>query len=137
MPKSEGEKGIITLPSMTPSAVLYSVTPNNRQNQKIRACHPNETSRHVLFYFIYLFIFTKLQLIYNAVAAPVVQVSDPVIYTHTFFFSYYHPSCSITRNGYNSLCCTTGPHCLSILNVIVRLYYPQTPSPSHPIPRTP
>ena len=38
--------------------------------------------------------------------------------------------------GYSSLCCTVGPHCLSILNVIVCIYSPQTPSPSlsNPLP---
>ena len=33
--------------------------------------------------------------------------------------------------------CTAGSHCLSILNVIVCIYKPQTPSPSHSIPPPP
>ena len=33
-------------------------------------------------------------------------------HTHTFFFSHYPPSCSITKWLYNSLCCTAGSLCL-------------------------
>lgn len=34
--------------------------------------------------------------------------------------------------GYSCLCCTAGAHCLSLLSVIVCIYQPQTPRPSHP-----
>ena len=56
-------------------------------------------------------------------------------HTHIHSFShiiFHHVSCQET--GYSSLCCTAGPRCLSILNVIVCIYEPQTlrlpPSPS-------
>ena len=54
-------------------------------------------------------------------------------HTHILFLSssimFYHV------NGYSSLCYTAGPHCLSLLNVIVCMYYPKllvhsTPSAS-------
>ena len=47
-------------------------------------------------------------------------------YIHTFFFSY-HPFPS----------CTAGPHCLSILNIMVCIYQPHTPHPSHSLPPPP
>ena len=36
--------------------------------------------------------------------------------------------------GYSSLSCTAGPHCWSILSVVVCIYQPQTPHPSLPLP---
>ena len=54
------------------------------------------------FYLLFYFIFIRVQLIYTIVSISAVQHSDPVIcictHTHTFFFSYYLPSCSIPRN---------------------------------------
>ena len=37
--------------------------------------------------------------------------------------------------GYGSLCRTVGPPCLPVLNVIVCICQPQTPHPSHFLPR--
>ena len=38
------------------------------------------------------------------------------------------------KTGYSCLCYTTGPYCPYILNVIVCIYQPQTPSLSHSLP---
>ena len=63
---------------------------------------------------------SEVWLIYNVVSISAVQkLTQPCIYIYTFFFSYYLPSCSLSQEiGYVSLCCTLGPQCLSILNVI-------------------
>ena len=53
-------------------------------------------------------------------------------YTHTHTFPFHHVLSQET--GQSSLCCTVGPHCLSNLNVIVGIYQPQTPHPSHSLP---
>ena len=50
------------------------------------------------------------------------------MYSFSHIFFHYVPCREI---GYSSLCCTVGPHCLFILNIIVCIYQPQTPSPSH------
>ena len=56
------------------------------------------------------------------------------IHTHTFFPSYYHTSCSVTEIECSSLCYIGGPYCLSVLNVIVCIYWPQTPRSSCSVP---
>ena len=50
-------------------------------------------------------------------------------YTYTLFYIILHGLSQET--GYSSLSSTVGSCCLSILNIIVCSYYPQTPSPSH------
>ena len=55
-------------------------------------------------------------------------MTQPYIYILFILFSIMVLSQGV---GYNSLCYTVGPYCLSILNVIVCIYYSQTPSPSH------
>ena len=63
------------------------------------------------------------------------QQSDSVIHTETFFFLILFSIMVYPRRLDNSsLCYTVGPCCLSILNVIVCIYQPQTPSPSHSLP---
>lgn len=52
------------------------------------------------------------------------------IYLHSFSHTIFHHILS-QENGYSSLCCTVGPRCLPILNVIVCIYQPQTPGPFH------
>ena len=49
------------------------------------------------------------------------KVTQSYIYTHSFsYISFLH---GLSREtGYSSLCCTVGPHCLSIINVIVCIY---------------
>ena len=43
--------------------------------------------------------------------------------------------CGLSQEtGYTSLCYAVGPHCLSVLNVVVCIYYPLNPSPSHSSP---
>ena len=58
--------------------------------------------------------FIKVQLI------SAVQRGDPVmrIHIHSFSHPIFHHVLS-QENGYSSLCCMVGSHCLSILNVIV------------------
>ena len=59
----------------------------------------------VFYYFIFYF-FIKVQLVYDVVPIFAAQQSDPVIlyrmcvciYMYMLFFSYYLPSCSISRN---------------------------------------
>ena len=47
------------------------------------------------------------------------------IYTHSFFHTiFHHVLCQEIR--YSFLCCTVGPHCLSILYVIISISQPQT-----------
>jgi len=55
------------------------------------------------------------------------------IYIHTPFFSHiiFHHVLS-QEVGYSSLCYTAGPHCLSILNVIVCIYQPHSFFPFSP-----
>ena len=67
-----------------------------------------------------------------------VQQSDWVlhIYIHSFFNILFHYGLS-QEIGYSLLCCTIGPCCLTILNVIVCIYQPQTPSPSLSFPHFP
>ena len=56
-------------------------------------------------------------------------VIQSYMYIHSFSCIIFH--CVLSQEiGYSSLCYTVGPHCLSILNVIVCIYQPQTPSPS-------
>ena len=53
----------------------------------------------ILFLFLkFIYLFLKLQLIYNVLPISAVQKSEPVIHIYTFFFSRYPPSCSITSD---------------------------------------
>lgn len=57
------------------------------------------------------------------------------IYTHRhafFFYIIFHHGLS-QQIGYGCLCYTAGPHCLSILHVIVCISEPQLPGPP-PLP---
>ena len=49
------------------------------------------------------------------------------IYIYSLSYIIFHHGLS-QETGYSSLCCTVGPHCLSILNVIVCIYLLQTPN---------
>ena len=49
------------------------------------------------------------------------KVSHPYIYIHSLSYIIFHLGFS-QETGYSSLCYTAGPHCLSILNVIVCIY---------------
>ena len=77
----------------------------------------------------------RVELIYSVVPISAVPQSDAVICIYTFFYILFHPGLS-QETGYGSLCCTVGPHCLSIRNGIVCICQPQLrihPSPS-PLP---
>ena len=61
-----------------------------------------------------------------------------VVYTHAHSFFYIIVHHVLSQDiGYNSLCCTVGPHYLSILNIIVYICQPQTPTPPHSLPPPP
>ena len=72
-----------------------------------------------------------------------IQHSDPVIHTCIYRSIYIHVLFLIPilhhrlpqEIGYGSLCRTVGPPCLPVLNVIVCICQPQTPHPSHFLPR--
>ena len=68
-------------------------------------------------------------LIHNVVLISVVQQSDSVTHISTLFYILlsYGLSWDIEHS---SLCHTAGLCCLSILFVIICLYWPQTPNPS-------
>ena len=66
-----------------------------------------------------------MQLIYNVTPISAAQQSGPVIhiYIYTHFLSYITFHHGLSREiRYNFLCYAVGPHCLSILNVIVCIY---------------
>ena len=64
------------------------------------------------------------------------KMTQTHIYIHYFFNTVLH---HVLTQGtrHRSLCWTIGPHYLSILNVIVCIYQPQTPCPSHFLPPPP
>ena len=111
-----------------------SVTPTqNMPNTTEQPAWTKQGFPNVLFLWFGFFFLIKIQLIYSVVSISALQHRDPVlricIYT---FFSHTISHHVLTQElGYSSLSCTAGPHCLSILNVILRIYQPQTPSPSH------
>ena len=74
----------------------------------------------------------KVELIYNVAPISAVQQCDSVVHIETFFYVIFH-YCLSQETLYSSLCYIVGP-CLSILNIIVCLYQPQTPSPSLSVP---
>ena len=55
------------------------------------------------------------------------------MYVHSFSHTIFHPGLA-QETGYSSLCYKVGPHGLPIRNVIVGIYQPQTPHPSHSLP---
>ena len=61
-------------------------------------------------------------------------------HTHTYSFPHVTFHCVLSQEiGHSSLCYIAWSHCLSILNVIVCIYQPQSPSPpcSVPAPQKP
>ena len=70
----------------------------------------------------FIIIIILLQLIHYGVPILAVQQNDPfIIHTHPFSHSIFHHGLS-QEIGYTSLSYTAGPHCLSILNVIVSIH---------------
>ena len=61
------------------------------------------------------------------------QLYNKMIQSYILFLIIFHHVLS-QETGYSSLCCTVGPHCLSILNGIVASTNPKFPSPSIPLP---
>ena len=57
------------------------------------------------------------------------------MYVHYFSHIIFHQGLA-QETGYSSLCYIVRPHRLSILNVILGIYQPQTPYPSHFLPVT-
>ena len=89
------------------------------------------------FLFFCVFFLTEVQLIYTVVPISAIQQSDSVLHIYTFFLNIlFHYGLS-QETGYSSLCYTVGPCHSSILNVIVYIYQPQTPTPSLSLPASP
>ena len=63
-------------------------------------------------------------------------VTQSYIYIHSLSSVIFHHDLS-QETGCSSLCYAAGPHCLSILTVIICIYSPQTPTPSHSLPSPP
>ena len=61
------------------------------------------------------------------------NMTQPYIHTLSFSRTVFHQVLS-QEIGHCSLCRTAGPHDLSILSVIVCIYQPPTPRPSHSLP---
>ena len=84
-----------------------------------------------------LFFLIEVQLIYNVVLISAVQQKDSVIHIYVFFFIF----CSIMvyprRSNIVPCAIQQEPCCLSVLNAIVCIYQPQTPSPSLSLPPSP
>ena len=66
-----------------------------------------------IFYCSWFIMFCRFPL-YN-------KVTQSYKYTHSFSHTIFYHVLS-QEIGYSSLCCTAGPHCLSILNVIVCIH---------------
>ena len=62
------------------------------------------------------------------------KVTKLYMYIHSFLKNIPFRYGLSQKIRYYSLCHTVRPHCLSILNVIVSTYYPQTLSPSLSLP---
>ena len=62
---------------------------------------------------------------------PYSTVTQSYIYMHSFSHIIFHHVLSQVI-GHRPLCCTAGPHCVSILNGIVCIYQPQLPVPPSP-----
>ena len=92
----------------------------------------------VFFLFLFFSFCISVWLICSVVSISAVHHIDSVTHTHTHTHTHTL-SCTIFHHvlpqkiGHSSLCCSVGPHCISILNVIVCIYQPQTlcPSPFH------
>ena len=87
--------------------------------------------RKNLFFLKKIFIIGDLQCCINFCCT----ANDPIIHIYTFFPSYFYHVLSQVI-GY-ALCCVAGPHRLSILNVLLCIYQPQTPRPSYSLPLYP
>ena len=87
----------------------------------------------IRFFNIYFF---EVQLIYNVVLISAVQQSDSVVHIYILFHILFHYGLS-QDIGYSPLCCTVGPCCLSILDIIVCICSsPDHPSPPQPLATT-
>ena len=61
------------------------------------------------------------------------KVTRSYLYIHSLSHIIFHHFLS-QETSCSSLCCMVGPHCFSILNEIVCIYQPHTPSPFHSLP---
>ena len=91
---------------------------------------------HVYIMYVYI-MFHHVQVHYIHIHIIYNTHTHTHTYIHTFFsHSIFHHVLS-QESVHNPLCCTVGLPCLSILNVIVCIYQPQAPRPSHSLPSTP
>ena len=77
----------------------------------------SHTSLRLTLFLKSLFFIIRISLIDSVVLISAVQHSDPGIYSLLHTIPYPGLSQEI---GYSSLSCTVGPHCLSILSVIMK-----------------
>ena len=100
-------------PSLSPAPFLFS-----------HSLFSLEIARKFFFFFL-----IRTQLIYNVVSVSVYSiVTQSYMYIFSFSHTSFHHGLS-QETGYSSLCCTVGPHCSSILNIMVCIYQPL---PVHP-----
>ena len=89
---------------------------------------------HLNFFFLLSSQFLKKLVDLQCYSSVCCRAVEPVIhiyvYIHSVSLSIFHHVLS-EEIGYSYLCSTAGPHCLSILNGIVCIYWHQTPCPSH------
>ena len=124
--------------TITKQTPMYpSISPTNITLPHFRSSlYVSSQMQFSSFFFFIFFIFIKVWLIYSVLSISAVYQSDPVIPIYNYFFHmiFHHVLSKAIR--YSSLCYTAGPHCLSILNVIVCIY--QSPnSQSIPLPPSP
>ena len=84
---------------------------------------------HFCFVFIFYWSIVDLQCCANFCCTAVTHLHTNI---HFLLILFFHFMVYPRRFGYKSLCYTVGPCCLSILNVTVCIYKPQTPSPPSP-----
>ena len=117
---------------MRPQSPLSDFT--EEQNQMAWKVARSRLSLFLIYLFIYFLI--KVQLIYSVVNFYCTAKWPSYTYIHSSSYIIFH-HCLSQEIGCSSLCYTAGPHCSSIPNVIVCIYQPQTPSPSHILPPPP
>ena len=87
--------------------------------------------------YFYLFFFPEVELTYNVVPISVVQQSDSCIYTYIYIHTHILQlflSIMTYPTKLDSSLYYGGEPCLFIVNVMVCIYQPRTPSPSPSLP---
>ena len=77
----------------------------------------------LFYYLIFLLKYSQFTMLYQFLLYG--KVMQPYIYIHSLSYVIFHHGLS-KEIGYSSVCQRIGPHCLSILIIIVCIYQPQT-----------